>query len=291
MKIVNLPEDIYSSKGDKNASIIFHDYTVQVGTFKGWSILNKNAISLVVSGEKTMLFADRSLSIKDDEFHFLSAGNCLASVQLSEKKVFRSFLIFYDTQLLTDFYVKYNSRISQINEKQQIERTPYVSFKKDDFVLNYIKSLQLLVTSTNEVTTEMKMLKFEELLLHLLETNPQKLLSFQSMRSRDFDDVEIRKAVETNIANNLTLEELAFLCNMSLSTFKRRFMEIYGSSPNKWILQKRMQRAKELLLHYNQKPGEVYYQVGYENHSSFSQSFKKIYGMTPREFQLQRVAG
>jgi len=238
-----------------------------------------------------MLFADRSLSIKDDEFHFLSAGNCLASVQLSEKKVFRSFLIFYDTQLLTDFYVKYNSRISQINEKQQIERTPYVSFKKDDFVLNYIKSLQLLVTSTNEVTTEMKMLKFEELLLHLLETNPQKLLSFQSMRSRDFDDVEIRKAVETNIANNLTLEELAFLCNMSLSTFKRRFMEIYGSSPNKWILQKRMQRAKELLLHYNQKPGEVYYQVGYENHSSFSQSFKKIYGMTPREFQLQRVAG
>jgi AraC-like DNA-binding protein len=83
----------------------------------------------------------------------------------------------------------------------------------------------------------------------------------------------------------LSVEELAFLCNTSLSTFKRRFQKIYGTSPNKWILQKRMELAKHLLEHHHEKPGDIYYKIGYENHSSFSQSFKQVYGVTPRDFQ------
>ena len=87
---------------------------------------------------------------------------------------------------------------------------------------------------------------------------------------------------------NISLEELAFLCNVSLSTFKRRFVKIYGSAPNKWILQKRMELAKKL-LHHNEKPGEVFYKVGYENHSSFSQSFKQAFGITPKQFQMRQL--
>ncbi|WP_374755933.1 helix-turn-helix domain-containing protein [Emticicia agri] len=87
--------------------------------------------------------------------------------------------------------------------------------------------------------------------------------------------------------NNLTLEELAFLCNTSLSTFKRRFMKLYGMPPNKWILQRRMEKAAHLLKNYHIRTSEVFYQVGYENHSSFSQSFKHTFGKTPKEYQTQ----
>ena len=96
---------------------------------------------------------------------------------------------------------------------------------------------------------------------------------------------------KANLIKNISLEELAFLCNISLSTFKRRFEKIYGMSPSKWMLQKRMEIAKDLLQHYNEKPGEVYHQVGYENHSSFSQSFRQIFGVTPKEFQRQQLNG
>jgi len=74
------------------------------------------------------------------------------------------------------------------------------------------------------------------------------------------------------------------MCNMSLSTFKRRFARLYGTSPNKWLLQKRMEQAASL-LHQQEKPSQIYHKVGYENHSSFTQSFKQVYGVTPREFQ------
>jgi len=290
MNIFNLPQDIFTEPKKSAETIIIHDYVAAAGSFKGRSILHKNAISLVISGEKTMHFADKTVNIKDDEFHFLSAGNCLASVNLSDKKVFRSILIFFDNKTLADFHLKYNTRITQIRAKQKINSEPYVAFKKDAFVLNFITSLTLLLQRDGEITPEMKLLKLEELMLHLLEQYPNQILSFHTTKSKALDDLEIRKAVETNIANPISIEELAFLCNISLSTFKRRFVKIYGTSPHKWILLKRMEMAKDLLQHHSEKPSEVYHKVGYENHSSFTHLFKQTFGITPKEFQLQQLA-
>ncbi|HEV8515969.1 MAG TPA: AraC family transcriptional regulator [Cyclobacteriaceae bacterium] len=288
MSITNLPQDIFPS-AKKLDNLIFHNYKAEVGAFKGKSIIHMNAISLVLTGEKTILYADKSIHIKDNEFHFLSAGHCLASMQLSEKKIFSSILIFFDNKILTDFYLKHDVLIARIRAKQKITPAHYIGFKKDAFVLNFIDSLKLLFQSGEGITYEMKLVKFEELMLHLLYKYPHQILSFQSNKPDSFSDFEIRKAVETNIANNVSVEELAFLCKLSLSTFKRRFAKLYGTSPNKWILQQRMEMAKNLLSHYDQKPSEVYYKVGYENHSSFTQSFRQTFGITPKEFQQQQL--
>ena len=84
----------------------------------------------------------------------------------------------------------------------------------------------------------------------------------------------------------MTVEEMAFLCHMSLSTFKRRFAIIYGTSPNKWLLEKKMQKAAQLLKQGDFKVNELYFELGYENLSSFIHSFKLFHGVTPKQFQL-----
>jgi AraC-like DNA-binding protein len=287
MTIHNLPQDIFPNKKDAGDGLIFHNYAATVGSFKGRSILHKNAISLVISGEKTMHFADTVVHINDSEFHFLSAGNCLASVSLSKKDIFRSILIFFDNKVLADFYLKHSKSIDLLKRRTKAKSEGYISFQKDKFIYNFIDSLRFLFESNQKISREMKSLKFEELLLYLLERHPQKVLAFRSSSSRDFDDLEIRKAVEANVARPISLEELAFLCNVSLSTFKRRFQKIYGTPPSKWMLHRKMEIAKNLLEHHHEKPSEVYRKVGYENHSSFAQSFKQTFGVTPREFQSQ----
>ena len=62
MKVFKLPDDITSSDNKSN-SIIFHNYSAPIGTFNGKSVLNKNAISLVISGEKTMYFAEKVVNM------------------------------------------------------------------------------------------------------------------------------------------------------------------------------------------------------------------------------------
>ncbi|GAB2811237.1 helix-turn-helix transcriptional regulator [Ferruginibacter profundus] len=289
MQIFHLPEDIFGGGEQSSNGILFYNYAAPLGSFKGKSILSKNAISLVLSGEKTMHFAAKTVKVNPGEFHFLSAGNCIVSMKLDESIQFKSILLFFDNAVLQKFYSKYHDLVAAFTGKQKLSSEPYLAFKKDAFVVHFIESLQLLFKQKTPVSPEMKQLKFEELMLHLLERYPDKILAFQHEKQTGFDDMAIRRAVETNITNNLALEELAFLCNTSVSTFKRRFVKIYGTSPNKWILQQRMELAKDLLLHHNEKPGEVFYKVGYENHSSFTQSFKQTFGTTPKAFQLQHL--
>ena len=72
MKIHNLPNDLFSPSKSPNEDIIVHYYKGVVGTYKGRSILHRNAISLVIEGEKTMRFAEKTVHVNDNEFHFLS---------------------------------------------------------------------------------------------------------------------------------------------------------------------------------------------------------------------------
>ena len=113
-------------------------------------------------------------------------------------------------------------------------------------------------------TRAFKEIKLEELLLYLLQSDPEKLLSLKS-GSRDEEELQLKKAVESNIGSTVTLEELAFLCNCSLSTFKRKFNKIYQMPPQKWLIQQKMILAARLLSHANETAGTVYQQVGYEN--------------------------
>jgi AraC-like DNA-binding protein len=257
-----------------------------MGSFKERSVLTKNAISLVMKGQKTMNFAEKKVDANDQEIHFLSAGNCIASIDFTKQREFESILLFFDDKVLTDFFFKYQTLVENLRSKIKPRMDYYVSLKKDVFIYTYISSLELMLKNNKQLSSPMKQLKLEELLLYLLERYPQTILSFQVSPKNSHTGSNIRKVVETNITSNLTIDELAFLCNVSPSTFKRMFFKVYHKSPISWFLDQKMKVAANLLKHF-EKPGDVFYKVGYENHSSFSKSFKKFYGISPRDFQMK----
>lgn len=287
--IILLPEYVLTDKKAANDPIVIHYYHAPVGSFRGKSIMSANAVSLVIQGEKTMYFAEKAVHVNDREIHFLSAGNCIAAMEFSTQHTIKSILLFFNNKTLADFYLKYSHVINALKNKPAKADKPYLSIKKDAFIDNYIASLQLLLGSNIPMGTDMKALKFEELMLHLLHTQPAALLSFQSLKRGEYDDIELKKIAEANITTNLGVEDLAFLCNMSLSTFKRRFAAIYNTSPNKWMLARRIELAKQLLHRHHEKPGDIYHKVGYENHSSFTQAFRQVTGTTPSQYQLQNM--
>src|SRR4051812_18315204 len=100
--ITCLPDEVLVAGARASDPILIYPYTASKGSFREKAILTKNAISLVLAGEKTMHFASRTVVATDNEFHFLSAGNCMASVDLSKQDVFKSILIFFDNKVLAD---------------------------------------------------------------------------------------------------------------------------------------------------------------------------------------------
>jgi AraC-like DNA-binding protein len=128
--------------------------------------------------------------------------------------------------------------------------------------------------------------KLEELLLYLALHYPGQLQQLRNLSQEVNDELLVRQAVTSHIGSPVAVEELAFLCNMSLSTFKRRFASLYGTSPSRWLLERRMEKAAALLRHAERNVSELAEELGYENLSSFIQSFKQFYGLTPKQYQV-----
>jgi AraC-like DNA-binding protein len=248
--------------------------------------LQQNLISFLDQGEKVVYYANEKTVITAQQFAILSSGNCLMTEKLPQGGSYRSVMIFFSDSAISSFFIKYASSIERTKSISDNLKKPFVVFEKDEFITTYITSLKFLQSKPKVFQQQLIALKFEELMLHLLEKYPGEILSFQTKSHEVASDIQIRKAVELNLKNNLKLEELAFLCNVSASTFKRKFVKLYNETPARYFLRKKMEIAKVLLLE-NANPIEVYYQVGYESHSSFSQSFKQMYGLSPKDFKQQ----
>jgi len=67
------------------------------------------------------------------------------------------------------------------------------------------------------------------------------------------------------------------LCNCSLATFKRKFSELYKESPAKYILLKKLEKSKQLLLLESMPISEIAYESGLETFSNFNKVFKNTF--------------
>ncbi len=91
------------------------------------------------------------------------------------------------------------------------------------------------------------------------------------------------KYIKDNVYNNITIEELAFLSNMSVSHYSKHFKRVVGVCPNTYIRNIKLKKAKELLTY--KSVTEVAYDLSYSNVSYFIRLFKEKYGVTPKRWQ------
>jgi len=96
-------------------------------------------------------------------------------------------------------------------------------------------------------------------------------------------------AVENNLYNNLSIEQLAYICNMSLSTFKREFKKTFADTPAHYIKSRRLQTAKNLLLTTTDSISEIAYSIGFEDISTFSAIFKEKFNLSPSKFRMNQI--
>jgi AraC-like DNA-binding protein len=286
MQVYNLPQDLLPEAD--SSEVIIRRYESTQDTVRNRLVLHYNMLNLLLDGRKTIVQAAGTTTVYQDEILLMASGNCLTSELLSDAGRFRSIIIYFSNAVLADFYVRHAAHLRQ-PAADGAGRT-LVTFAKDAFIRNCIESLGLLLDAPATLPAAIQRLKLEELLLYLLHTAPAALGAFQLSPYPEPSALELRRVMETHVHQPVTIAELAFLCHMSVSTFQRKFAAIYGLSPQKWLLQQRMQRAATL-LQGQQLPGEVYQQVGYESHSSFSEAFRKHFGVVPSAFKHQLAPG
>ena len=91
--------------------------------------------------------------------------------------------------------------------------------------------------------------------------------------------------LESNPASMPTLTEVAELIGLHPATFCRSFKQSMGLSPHRYLLAHRVNRAKEMMNDQHLSLTDIALDCGFSSSSQFSVVFKKITGMSPREFR------
>jgi len=123
---------------------------------------------------------------------------------------------------------------------------------------------------------------FQELLYYVLN----------SVRLQPEDSRPALKAakdyMERHFNENLTIEELARIANISPKYFVDLFKRTYGISAINYLTELRINRAKQLMAQSRAKLRDIAHQVGYNDEFYFSRKFKKVVGVPPKVYMNRR---
>jgi len=95
------------------------------------------------------------------------------------------------------------------------------------------------------------------------------------------------EAIQTNWQSPPDLESLAGKCNMSVSTFQRRWNESMGITPARYALGLKLQEACRLLIETSDSISEVANACGFDDEFYFSRCFRRQFGSPPRNYRKE----
>lgn len=276
MSIENIPE-IYIKEKKEIPDLFVYDFKMTQDVVKSKVNLGMNMFSFLQVGKKQVHFAGTAVAVNKEQSLLLKKGNWLWTELLDTEAIYYCKLFFFSEKKLIEFLEKHTKSKPTVKDE-----VPYFIIKNDVYITSYLNSLATISEASTAFMETLLSVKFEELMLYLLQKYGQKFeLYLYSLIAEETSP--FKRIVESKIHSNLKLEEIAFLCNMSLSTFKRHFIKAYKVSPGKWLQDKRLQKAKVILEQGNLKPSDIYLDFGYNNLSNFSIAFKNKFGFSPKQ--------
>jgi AraC family transcriptional regulator, exoenzyme S synthesis regulatory protein ExsA len=242
--------------------------------FKTEAIPEHHTLIRVVSGEMKIVLADMSHTFGSGDIVLVPRNQlCMVVKRPKNGRPYKSYAVAFKTDRLKSYY----SRIDRQLTKMPLKRIR--TYVLHPLLESYFASLEPYFELESQLPDEITKLKIEEGIgiLRSIDKTVDDLLA-------DFSEpgkVNLVDYMEKNYMFNMPLKTFSYLTGRSIATFNRDFRKAYHISPQKWLIQKRLELAYYLLKEEKRKPVEVYFEAGFENLSHFSYSFKKYFGCVP----------
>jgi len=266
-------------------NFLFVEYKcpLNIEEFQLWT--ESHLITYVIHGKKDWITSEKTYELVAGDAIFVRKGVYTTKQYFEED--YCVILFFINDDFIKNFITENEQFKRKINPKSSHD----LIFKigTNDSFLSLIESIFHYLKQGESIPQSLVKIKFNELLFNIvLNLKNKKLLDFFN---------EINQTKKTNIENtmmknfqyNLKIDEFARLCGRSLSGFKRDFESDFKTTPSRWLMAKRLEYAKTLLLGTNLNVNEICYESGFKNSSHFIQAFKNKYNLPPNQFRAEHL--
>ena len=250
---------------------------------RGTFFLEQHLLYVVLGGSVKLTCGRQSWTVGKNQMILLRKAHSVTYEKQGspETGLFESQLFAINDELLKDFLTTQKVNIPPMAEELGAQVSPM-----SERLVAYCWSLSPYFNDPSQVNPGLLRLKVMELLYNVMDCS--KNIFRQMLQLRQPVKVDVHRVVEDNYTSPISLEELAYLSGRSLSSFKRDFQSIYGEPPAKWIREKRLSRAQQMLRSTQLSVADVAYSLGFENPTHFSRIFKQQFGYSPST-QIQRL--
>ena len=156
----------------------------------------------------------------------------------------------------------------------------------DRLLANFRESIDILLDNPELADENIIKTKLKEFVLLMAKSqDAPSQLDFLSAIFKPLD-IDFKSTIHHNLYANLSIDELARLCHLSTSSFKRKFQESFNTSPKKYISQKKVEKAAALLKSDDLRVSDIAYDVGFDSLATFSRNFTTAYGKSPSAYRL-----
>ena len=243
--------------------------------FKTDTMFEHHMLIWFISGQTKIVQAEGTCLFNKGDI-FLIPRNQLATIINYPKDGLphKTVVMHLTTEWLRNYY-------SRLNIKPMVDKVPKIRHYNNHPLLESCLNSLIPYFDMNELPENIANLKITEAvtILRTIDKGIDNLLAnFEAPGKIDLVDY-----MERNFMFNMPIEKFGYLTGRSLTTFKRDFKKTFNTTPQKWLIQKRLELAHYQFAEKKMKPVDVCYEVGFENLSHFSYAFKKRFGYAPTE--------
>lgn len=250
---------------------------------RGSFYTNSKKLLVVTGGTMVFKYGTNSYEIKDNEMAFLRK-DILIEYEIECPEDSSNEVYYFLFSLQDQFILEFVKLISLSILGDESYRP--VSIKAFDYrFLNYINSLDLYFEDPNNLLLKIKLF---ELLFHIACTDREILNQFLDLKANFTNN--FKTIIENNVTNSISIDELCVLTGRSQSSFRRDFHAIYNMPPSQWIRERKLEKAKEMLLATKFTITNICHALGFESIAHFSRLFKSYFGKAPSEFRINPTA-
>lgn len=154
-----------------------------------------------------------------------------------------------------------------------------------EIMRRFADSLLFYFENPHLVNGELLQLKIRELILLLLQSKNAESVAVLFSDLFSMRDIRIQEIVDRHLFSPLTITDLAYLANVSVSTFTRAFQELYHQTPANYIKDRRLEKAKQLLRTSSKTISEIAFDTCFTDVAHFSRTFRAAYRLSPSQYR------